>query len=412
MQQIKDIQIIRGNVLNWLETLRVKNTTYGVYKMSKSTEATLFSSCFAVFLRKLYHDLDDVPSGKKEEWVKFIQGCQDKETGLFIDRKLEQECKFEKKLGTSHGFGYTTWQSTTFCLSALEALGAEKRYPLRFLDSWKDSEKIESWLSSLDWKKNTWCNGNLAMFLGIALIHEMQSTNLSEIREYVDIYFKWHNKNQDPLTGFWGTNLGTPIDHGLFGAMHQYLLYYYLNRRINYMDKIIDNTLLLQKEDGLFSAQGGGDGCMDLDAIDTLVNMHMLIDHKRPLIKSAMEKAFISTLDLQCEDGGFLWTKRYKFDIRNWYNIGTSFIHHRNLNYWRNSCKDAVIGQFVYYNKPRLSPGWTSTPIPTSESDLFSTWFRSLNLALISQILPKCPYRKYNWGFLESPGLGYFRIRA
>jgi len=45
------------------------------------------------------------------------------------------------------------------------------------------------------------------------------------------------------------------------------------------------------------------------------------------------------------------------------------------------------------------------------ESDLFSTWFRCLNLALISQIFKDSPYREFNWGFLQSPGLGYFRKR-
>jgi len=409
MQKIKDIQIVRENILNWLETLRVKEATYGTYKMSKSTDATLFSSCFAVFLRKLYGDLDTIPSDELVEWTTFIQNCQDEETGLFVDPILKKEGKFEKKLGTNQGLGYTTWQSTAFCLSALNALNAEKIYPLWFLDAWKNAEKVELWLDSLNWKKNTWCNGNLAMFLGIALIHDMESTNSLKTRECVDHFFKWHDKNQDPKTGFWGTNFGTPIDHGLFGAMHQYLLYYYLNRKINYMEKIIDNTLVLQQADGLFSTQGGGDGCMDLDAIDTLVNMHLLIDHKRPRIERAMKRAFISTLDLQGDDGGFLWTKRYKFGIRNWCNLGASAFRHRNLNYWSNSCRDAVIGQLIYYNKSRISRGWTSNPIPTGESDLFSTWFRSLNLALISQILPRCCYSEFNWGFLEAPGLGFFR---
>jgi hypothetical protein len=408
MLTIPDVRLIRGNVLDWLEDLRDKNGTYGTYKMSENTGATLFSSCFAVFLRKLYNDIDSISTNEVEEWVNYIQSCQDDKTGLFIDPTLKRNGKFSTDLGKTHGFGYTSWQSTTFCLSALNVFDAEERHPLRFLDEWKEPDKIESWLSSLDWRKNTWCNGNLAMFLGIVLIHDMESTNSSNTKECVEAFFRWHDENQDPETGFWGTDYGTSIDKGLFGAMHQYLLYYYLNRNLKFMDKIVDNTLLLQQPDGLFSVQGGGDGCMDLDSIDTLVNMHLRIDYKRPIIEKAMKRAFIATLDLQGEDGGFLWTRRYRFGIKNWCNLGGSILHHRDINYGISSCKDAVLGQFLFYDRPRLSPGWTANPIPTNESDIFSTWFRSLNLALISKILPKCPYSEFDWGFLEAPGLGYF----
>ncbi len=49
------------------------------------------------------------------------------------------------------------------------------------------------------------------------------------------------------------------------------------------MDRIVDRTLLLQQEDGLFSPQGGG--CEDYDAIDTLVNMYKRVNYGRGDIK-------------------------------------------------------------------------------------------------------------------------------
>jgi len=86
-------------VLNWLETMRLKDEPYGTYKMSNSTEATLFSSCFAVFVRELYNDLNNISHKKRGEWIELIQNCQDENTGLFIEPMLKNEGKFSEDLG-------------------------------------------------------------------------------------------------------------------------------------------------------------------------------------------------------------------------------------------------------------------------------------------------------------------------
>lgn len=54
----------------------------------------------------------------------------------------------------------------------------------------------------------------------------------------------------------------------------------------------------------------------------------------------------------------------------------------------------------------RLSMGWTDTEIPVDESDIFATWFRSLNLAEISEII-ETPFSEIDWKYLEAPGLGW-----
>jgi hypothetical protein len=40
--------------------------------MSVSTEATLFSSCFTVFVRELYNDLKNITLEQKMEWIKYL----------------------------------------------------------------------------------------------------------------------------------------------------------------------------------------------------------------------------------------------------------------------------------------------------------------------------------------------------
>lgn len=407
--QFKNPEELKKEVLNWLDTMRVKDAPYGTYKMSASTEATLFSSCFAVFVRELYNDLENISHTERDEWIALIQNCQDRETGLFIDPTLKEEGKFNENLGMAPGWGYTTWQSTTFCISALKALNGSIKHHFNFLYEWKKPDMVTSWLNSLDWKRGTWCNGNLAMFLGICLIMDYELNNDKKTKEGLDAFFDWHDNFQDPKTGFWGTNCGTPINIGLFGAMHQYLLYYYMDRPLRYMEKIVDNTLLIQQPDGLFSPIGGGGGCEDLDAVDTLVNMYKRFDYRRNDIRKALQRVLVATINSQGADGGFPWAKRYRFGIKDWLRLGLSIRKHKNFRYWYYSCREAVLGQTISWNKPLCPLGWTKTPIPIIESYIFPTWFRSLNLALISQVLPENPYAEIDWKFLESPGLGYFR---
>ena len=406
MMQVKKPDELKQRVLIWLESTRGKDALYGTYKMSSSTEATLFSSCFAVFLRELYNDLQNITSRQRQEWIDLISGWQDAETGFFIDPRLKNEGLFSEHLGKDHDWAYVTWQSTCFCLSALKALGGEIRYPFKFLNEWRGPDKVTSWLESLDWKRGTWTAGNVAMFLGVCLITDYEMNRDQRTKEALEAFFAWHDKFQDPRTGFWGTNYGTPLYIGLFGAMHQYLLYYYMNRPLKYMERIVDNALLIQQPDGLFSVVGGGGACEDLDAVDTLVNMYQRIDYRRNDIQKALEKVLVATVNSQNEDGGFPWAKRHHFGIKDWLRIGLSF--KLGFNHWYSSSKEAVLKQTILWNRPLRPLGWTKTPIPVAESYIFPTWFRSLTLALISQVLPENPYSQIEWGFLSAPGLGYF----
>ncbi len=119
---------LRTEVLDGLESLREKDKAYGMYKMNKSTGATIFTSCSAVFIRNLFDDRKNLTDEERNQWIGLISGCQDDKTGLFTDPGI-----YERKLTEEHDLNYVTWQSTTFCISALQALGAEIKYPLRFL---------------------------------------------------------------------------------------------------------------------------------------------------------------------------------------------------------------------------------------------------------------------------------------
>jgi hypothetical protein len=404
--QVSKPDELKQHILSWLESMSVKDAPYGTYKMSASTEATLFSSCFAAFVRQLYNNLRNISPEQQCEWIDLINSEQDEETGFFIDPRLKYEGLFSEHLSKDHDWAYVTWQSTCFCISALKALGGEMKHRLRFLDEWRNPDKVTSWLENLDWRRGTWTAGNVAMFLGVCLITDYETNNDIKARDALEAFFDWHDNFQDPKTGFWGTNCGTPVHIGLFGAMHQYLLYYYTGRPLRYMERIVDNTLLIQQPDGLFSSIGGGGACEDLDAVDTLVNMYQRIDYRRNDIEKALQKVLAAIVNSQNEDGGFPWAKRHHFGIKEWLRVGLS--HSNSFNYWYHSCREAILEQTILWKRPLRPLGWTRTPIPATESYIFPTWFRSLTLALITQVLPENPYARLEWKFLTAPGLGYF----
>ena len=399
-----DYEKLAPEVLQWLEELRLKQEPYGTYKMSRSTEATLFSSCFALFIRELCKDLGDITSKQRDEWTELISSSQDKQTGLFICPRLKKTNNWSEHLSIHHDWAYVTWQSTTFCLSALEVLGVVPRFPLRFLEKWKSEEVITTFFGKLDWDNGVWAAGNIAMFLGICLICDQELFG-NDNSESIDSFFGWHDRFQDPNTGFWRTD-DAPTLIGLFGAIHQFLIYYYMGRELRFGKEVVDNTLRFQERDGHFFPCGGG-ACEDYNASNTLVNMYGRLDYRRGDIEDSLRLLLDAVLKTRGKDGGFLWANRKRYEMKDWYNQIFSYHRYGNLKDWKWMLRKAVGIQLrTARNEGRSPLGWVDTPIPICESDLFSTWLRLLVIAEVSQII-QTPFSNVKWNFLKTPGLGW-----
>jgi hypothetical protein len=393
---------LKTRTLRWLESLRVVDAPYGTYRMSVSTDATTFSSCFAVSLRQLFDDLATLSDGERGEWIAMIQDRQDAQTGLFV----EPWWRREDYASSHHNWDYITWQLTTFCTSALGALGGRPRHAMRFLDDWRDVDRIHRWLDGLNWR-DPWLLGNIVMFLGICLIEDSELSGTAASRRAAEAVLDWHDRHVDARTGLWGTDRGADFGSALFGAMHQFILYYYTKRPVKHPQRIVDKTLLMQQRDGLFCAMGGGGGCEDLDAVETLVNMFLRTDYRREAIRRTLRRTMEALLTLELPSGGFLWARRRRFSVLDWSAVFFDVVRHRSFRYWKLCVKMALLGQ-MRFNEPRLPTGWVKTAIPADESDIFATWFRVLALAQISLIIDDPRIARRDWRFLEHVGLGYF----
>ena len=358
---------------------------------ASSPHYTLLASCSAVLARELLDDLATLSPFQQQEWAQFIAEHQSSETGLFLDPLLQQGDLPE----SGHNWQYVTWQFTFFGLAALDALGAQPPYPLTFLKTFLDSNDVEYWLATRDWT-NPWLESNNIMFLVSFVIQEWERTGNSIYEGAAHAIFDWLDDHQNPETGYWDLGQGASLLNAMAGAFHFYFLYFYLGRPVNYAERIIDSTLALQQPDGLLDPRGGGGACQDLDAIDILVKFSLLTDYRAEDIKATLIRAFEAILRNQNPDGGFCEAKRPP---------------------WRKSLKRRV-AELVALDR-LLNRPWQGRPIEylsysswdkmryrVDESDLWSTWFRPLALALISIRYPGEFIDDINWQFRRTPALG------
>tara|TARA_B100000700_G_C14943240_1_gene807834 strand:- start:127 stop:1350 length:1224 start_codon:yes stop_codon:yes gene_type:complete len=393
----------RKKVLNFVSSMKIHSGQVWNYKLSENTESSIFTSCFAIFLRNMFGDLDSLSKSEKLEWINYIHNHQDKETGYFHDSESRL-----KSTGILHNEDHLNMQLTSFCISALECFDEVSLYPLNFVEKYYNKAVLFKWLSSLNWKRSS-NSGNKVMFVAIAFIYNYEKFGSNKAKKALENWFEWMDKKQNPGTGFWSSGTNARYFQGLAGFYHQFVIYIYMNRKINYSERIIDRILYLQQPDGLFYPGNGGGSCQDIDALTPLVFFYKKSDYRRDEIYQAIEKAFSSLLKNQNDDGGFCWAKRDFFSIKTYKYLLLNLFYKEDIYYWYNG-----IRRFITYKllqklaKPTIDTGWTFTNRYETESSLFDTWLRCTTIAEVSQILGEDTFHPLKIKYQKTPGLCWF----
>ncbi len=364
---ISEAELLRKRVLGWVCGMQVEKETCA-YRMSSTGEPTLTSALMALFVRSLYGDLATMPSGERGKWIGFLTNMQEEETGLFWGYDVERTARDEK-----YDASYIAHMNTSMVVPALDLVGGKPNYPLSFLEDWLDPESIRCYLLSRDWS-NPWYETDLIIYDSCSLAYDMEeSEDPTRHRRAFEVMFDTLDAFQDPATGLWGTNHSADPYEAMAGTWHLFIIYNYLRRPVHYPEKIIDSTLALQGEDGhMFPAERRFGSCSDMDATDLLVNLYRGVDHRRDDIREALARLLEANLRLQNPDGGF-----------------------------RPSRSDPLTTVWVLSHEIKNpSPG---------ESDVQATWFRSLVIALISQVFPDHPLASINWTFNRRLSVGWYR---
>jgi len=370
------------------------------YRLHSMTEPTIFASCFALFFQHLCGETKTWGEGTRTSWLDYLQGFQEKETGLFRD-----PYSVARVTDSSHDILHLDWQLTGFCLGALHALRAEPLYPLNYVALWCDAQYMQKWLDRLDWSRAS-NSGNKAMFIAIMLAHELERGNTAAL-EGLNVWLDWHDAHADPVTGYWCTTRNGRYFQGMTGFVHQFLVYNYLGRRVRFPERVIDRTLLLQQPDGLFSPALGGGACDDLDAIHTLCHMYHTENYRRETIKAALNKALEGVLANQNPDGGFSWARRHRFSAVDWLKVAFHNARSADPYLVYLSLRHAFSAQRQL--KTKLETGWSAVGRDWSQSSLWDTWFRTLAVAEIETVLFPAVATQW-WRRLDTPNFGWFYL--
>ncbi len=264
-----------------------------------------------------------------------------------------------KKPDREETWRYIDFHVTNYSLGALEVLGAADRPNLEFMRPFLDPTSLLTWLAMRD-LRDPWQEGNNIVNLGSFLL----LSDDGRARDALDMLMDWHDRHQEPATGFWGVGQSSDIGalHAMAGATHNYHLYYALDRPIPYHAAAVDYCLT--QPTAVSSA------CIDVDLVDILAHARGRVAHREADTDAWLRAKLRAIVAFQNADGGFA---------------------------------DEAQGT-------RRQDGWVGGYAePQGISNTFATWFRLIAVAMICHTL--WPGWR-DWRFRRMIGIGYFRPAA
>ncbi len=361
----------RERTLAWLASMQAPGQPAGVCLISAAHDAArwpgmlLPGSYNAVMARALLGGLNDGDAADRSALAAWLLQYR-RADGVFRIPGMHDDAVF-KKPDPVETWRYIDFHVSNYALGALEMLAPAAVPVLDFARPWLKAITLKAWLAERD-LRDPWQEGNnivnLGSFLRLLAEHG-DATQREQVAACLALLFAWHERLQEPATGFWGVGqLSDPLRalHAMAGSMHNFHLWYAAGRPLPYQDKAIDWSLAQPAR--IHSA------CIDVDLVDLLTHGHRLIDHRRAEIETWLRALLPQLLALQNADGGFA-------DV------------HEGI---------------------RQQDGWVrGYEEPQGLSNTFATWFRWIAIAMIADTL--WPGRRA-WRFRRMVGIGYARPRA
>jgi len=364
-----DPQALKTNVLQYVDSMRCRDEGIGRYRYAgRHTRPVLYASTYAVLTRHLLGEMERVESSDRREWARYMQSFQDEE-GLFKDPIIAHA-------GSWYVPPHMEWcgwlHLSCHVIMALTALGAPAEREFAFLKPFRDERSLREWLKKRDLGRIAFV-GNEVLNVASLLQYERDFHSNRAAGRAVEMILDWLDAAQDPATGLWGNSFATPeeMSAAYQGAYHFYLLYFYDGREVRYSEHIIDSMLSMQTAAGGFGIVENTSGCADIDAIDPLVRLSFVTDHRRDDIRSALERACDWVLSNRTPNGAFAFIKDSE----------------------------------MFYGSKLMYAG-------TNEGSMFATWWRMLSLALIASVVTDHDIAAISWQFVRCPGCQFWNSEA
>lgn len=365
------------------------------YPLQAGNQGTLLGTSFACFLAHLIGRTEDLPGRTAIErefkllpldsdgWIE----SPDMEVGEFIRQDR-------------HDPDYLRAQGTFFVRTAARCFGLYPVVPLPWVKRLAESEGVCSYLDGLDWS-NPWLVSNLDMFLGAFLLEWAENEpECSAAASGVRAYFDWHDQRMNQATGFWGNH--EDLLNAMAGGFHIILHYDYAGREYFGADGAVRAALELIWHDGLYGYGGGGGSCEDLDGVDILMRLGQRSSADQNQIRETLARIARRILSTVNSDGGFPWRLQ-----PSGLALVRSFGDVRIVSDWVMSFTYRLMHR-SHYDCLHYYSSFSKYPFKISKSDIWSTWFRLLAVALIAKRYPELFSEQCSWTLPSWPGLGYY----
>ena len=233
---------------------------------------------------------------QKDEWAATINSFQDAKTGWY------------RKFHTLHYKEH----STAYAIAALTLIDRKHLHPLKFLDPIIQSQKsFLKWIKHISWSL-IWPGSHVISGIPACMI--MTDPTNTKYQTFYDWYFSWLEQEVDKNSGYWSRGLlhkfqKIPTHRELGGAFHMYYVYEALQKKWAYPQKIIDHTLRLQHENGLWDKEVTY--CLDLDGIYSLTRSCRNSEgYRQEDIDQAVDQYLVTASDIFNDEEFFF--KHYK----------------------------------------------------------------------------------------------------
>jgi hypothetical protein len=346
---------------HWLDAMQAPGQPAGVRRISAAHDERRWPGMLlpGTYNAVMCRHLLDAPPEDPDTLVAWLHGHR-RPDGVFRIPGMDDADVF-KKPDREETWRYIDFHVTNYSLGAVAALDPSCVPELAFAIRWLDPLTLKAWLAERD-LRDPWQEGNNIVNLGgfFLLMKRFALAPPARIEAALQILFAWHDRLQEPATGFWGVGQSSDaraLLHAMAGSMHNFHLWYETGRPLPYQDRAVDYALSQQPR--IVSA------CIDVDLVDLLIHAHALIDHRRAETRDWLRRMLDALLDFQSPDGGFA---------------------------------DELRGV-------RRQDGWVrGYEEPQGLSNTFATWFRWIAIAMIADTLWP-GWRR--WNFRRMVGIGY-----
>lgn len=291
------------------------------FRASKFTDKiTAIASGTGCLLLNFLDALDEFSVSQKKKWADYLLGS------LGADGMCDDNIDLAEPT-QAQPFWALRAHRTRHIAWAIEVLGGELTVPLKMAREIYGQGNARKWLDELwkqEWPGEIWAGGNwimdMCVMLDLNLRHFGDLQAKDALFELLDVL----DELQDPQTGYW-FHAQEDERCAMAGAMHLYPVYWAYGRPVNYQQQIIEHTLTLQQEDGLFdyTVNQGGSQCLDYDSVLVLAGAAVHCPEYKPQIKEACQKVLKAIVVNHNEDGSFSDSR--KDFLCHWATSATAF---------------------------------------------------------------------------------------